>query len=169
MLATMPQKSSGFSVSTCGPGVTLCMIIAASISVITAVPGMPRVSVGMNEVWAAALFAASGEATPSIAPALKRAGSRAIFFSSVYAANEDSAGPVPGRRPKNAPTPGPRSAGQNAAFKSRALGISCATLPVNAACGTGLSRFMTISATANRPTARTVKPMPSVSSGTSKS
>ena len=29
---------------------------------------MPRVSIGMNEVCAPALFAASGAATPSIAP-----------------------------------------------------------------------------------------------------
>ena len=83
MLATIPQKSSGWPVMTCGPGVTPCMIIAPSIRVMTAVPGMPSVSVGMNEVWAAALFAASGAATPSIAPLPKRCGSRASFFSSM--------------------------------------------------------------------------------------
>jgi hypothetical protein len=37
----------------------------------------------MNEVWAAALFADSGPATPSIAPRPKRDGSRASFFSKV--------------------------------------------------------------------------------------
>ena len=49
----------------------------------TALPGMPSVSVGMNAVCAAALLAASGAATPSIAPLPKRDGSRAIFFSTM--------------------------------------------------------------------------------------
>ena len=83
MLATMPQKSSGFSAITCGPGASPCIIIAPTISAITALPGMPSVSVGMNPVCAAALFAASGAATPSIAPRPKRSGSCASFFSSM--------------------------------------------------------------------------------------
>ena len=44
------------------------MIRAPTISAITALAGMPRVSSGMKEVWEAALFADSGPATPSIAP-----------------------------------------------------------------------------------------------------
>ena len=94
------------------------MIIAPTISAITALPGMPSVSVGMKPVCAAALFAASGAATPSIAPLPKREGSRASFFSSMYAANEDSAGPVPGSMPKSAPTKVPRTVGHEESFKS---------------------------------------------------
>ena len=59
------------------------MIKAPTISAITALDGMPSVSIGMKEVWAPALFADSGPATPSIAPLPKREGSFASFFSSV--------------------------------------------------------------------------------------
>ena len=45
-----------------------CRISAPIISAITGFDGMPSVSIGMNEVCAPALFAASGAATPSIAP-----------------------------------------------------------------------------------------------------
>ena len=58
------------------------MVIAPTISAITAFGGMPRVSSGMKEVCAPALLADSGPATPSIAPFPKREGSRASFFSS---------------------------------------------------------------------------------------
>ena len=44
--------------------------------------GIPSVSIGMKWVKAAALFAASGPATPSIAPWPKRSGSPDSFFSS---------------------------------------------------------------------------------------
>ena len=64
----MPQKRSGFLVMTSGPGWMPWMIMAPTISAITALDGMPSVSMGMNEVWAAALLAASGAATPSTAP-----------------------------------------------------------------------------------------------------
>ena len=56
---------------------------APIIIAITGLDGMPRVSIGMKEVWAPALFADSGPATPSIAPRPKRDGSLATFFSSV--------------------------------------------------------------------------------------
>ncbi len=59
------------------------IIMPPIISAITGLDGMPSVSIGMNEVCAAALFAASGAATPSIAPLPKRSGVREIFFSSV--------------------------------------------------------------------------------------
>ena len=83
MLAIIPQKSSGFAVMICGPGWMPWMIIAPIISAITGLDGMPSVSSGMKEVCAAALFADSGAATPSIAPLPKRLGSLASFFSSV--------------------------------------------------------------------------------------
>ena len=82
MLAIMPQNSCGRSVMICGPGWMPWMVSAPIISAITALPGMPSVSIGMNEVCAPALLADSGPATPSIAPWPKRAGSRATFFSS---------------------------------------------------------------------------------------
>jgi hypothetical protein len=59
------------------------MIIAPIISAMMAFDGRPSVSSGMNEVCAAALFADSGPATPSIAPLPKRDGSAASFFSTV--------------------------------------------------------------------------------------
>ena len=59
------------------------IIIAPTISAITALGGMPSVSSGMNEVCAPALLALSGPATPSIAPLPNRDGSFAIFFSTV--------------------------------------------------------------------------------------
>jgi hypothetical protein len=81
MLATIPQNSSGRSFITCGPGWMPWIVSAPIIKAMTALPGMPSVSMGMNEVWAPALLAASGPATPSMAPLPKRPGSRADFFS----------------------------------------------------------------------------------------
>src|SRR6476660_8146017 len=63
-----PQNSVGLLVMTCGPGWMLWMVMAPTISAITALGGMPRVSSGMKDVWAAALLADSGPATPSMAP-----------------------------------------------------------------------------------------------------
>ena len=44
------------------------IVIAPTISAITALGGMPSVSIGMKEVCAPALLADSGPATPWIAP-----------------------------------------------------------------------------------------------------
>ena len=81
--AIMPQNRSGFLVMTSGPGWMPWMIIAPTIRAITALDGMPRVNIGMNDVWAAALLAASGAATPSTAPLPNSPGFFEIFFSSV--------------------------------------------------------------------------------------
>ena len=59
------------------------IVMAPTIRAITAFGGMPSVSSGMNEVWAPALLALSGPATPSMAPRPKRLGSLASFFSTV--------------------------------------------------------------------------------------
>ena len=56
---------------------------APIISAMTALLGMPSVSIGMNEVCAPALFADSGPATPSIAPLPNSSGCLEIFFSTV--------------------------------------------------------------------------------------
>ena len=63
-----PQNSAGSSLMTFGPGVMPWMMKAPTISAITGCAGRPSVSSGMKEVWAAALLADSGPATPSIAP-----------------------------------------------------------------------------------------------------
>ena len=83
MDAIMPQNSSGFLVMTCGPGMMPWIVIAPTISAMTALGGMPSVSSGMKAVCAPALLADSGPATPSIAPLPKRDGSLASFFSIV--------------------------------------------------------------------------------------
>ena len=81
MLATTPQKMSGFLVSRSGPGVTPCRISAPSRSAMTTLAGSPRVRSGMKADWAAELLAASGAATPSIAPVPNRSGCLATRFS----------------------------------------------------------------------------------------
>ena len=81
--AIMPQNSSGCLVMTCGPGTMPWMVMAPTISAITGFGGMPSVSSGMNEVCAAALLAASGAATPSMAPRPNRCGFFDIRFSNV--------------------------------------------------------------------------------------
>ena len=85
MLAIRPQNSCGLLVITCGPGWMPLIVIAPTISAITAFGGMPSVSIGMNEVCAPALLAVSGPATPRMSPlpnGLRRA-CAAIFFSTV--------------------------------------------------------------------------------------
>ena len=59
------------------------MVIAPTISAITALDGMPRVSSGMKEVCAAALLADSGPATPSMAPWPNSCAYFETFFSKV--------------------------------------------------------------------------------------
>src|SRR3954464_4155421 len=92
--AIRPQNSCGFEVITCGPGWMPLIVIAPTISAITALGGMPSVSIGMNEVCAPALLADSGPATPWIAPLPNGTrGLRTSFFSTVYDANEESNAP----------------------------------------------------------------------------
>ena len=81
--------SSGFEVITCGPGWMPLIVIAPTMSAITGLGGMPRVSIGMNEVWAPALLALSGPATPRMSPRPNLPSAPAIFFSI-----ETSGGPL---------------------------------------------------------------------------
>jgi hypothetical protein len=81
MLATMPQKTLGFWVIINGPGCSPCTTKAPSSNAITTLGGMPKVISGMKAPPAAALLAASGPATPSIAPLPKRSGVLDSFFS----------------------------------------------------------------------------------------
>ena len=68
MDAIKPQNNCGLLVITCGPGCMPLMVIAPTISAITALGGMPKVNIGMKEVCAPALFADSGPATPRMLP-----------------------------------------------------------------------------------------------------
>ena len=58
-----------------------CTIMAPIMSAMSALGGMPRLSMGMKHACAAALLADSGAATPSMAPWPKRCGERDTFFS----------------------------------------------------------------------------------------
>src|SRR5574343_1078646 len=85
MEAIRPQNSSGLLVITCGPGWMLWMVMAPTISDITALGGMPSVSSGMKEVCEPELLADSGEATPRMLPWPKGTspGLSLVFFSMV--------------------------------------------------------------------------------------
>src|SRR6187551_3124844 len=98
--AISPQNSCGLLVITCGPGWMPLIVIAPTISAITALDGMPSVSIGMNDVCAPALFADSGPATPRMSPLPKVPLLPASFFSSEYDANDDSSAPPPGSTPR---------------------------------------------------------------------
>src|SRR5258705_8995939 len=74
MLATNPQNSSGCCVINMGPGEMPWTMIAANITAVIGPVGMPSANIGTNAPVAAALFADSGPATPSIAPLPKRSG-----------------------------------------------------------------------------------------------
>src|SRR6476659_315096 len=94
--AIRPQKSCGLLVITCGPGWMPLIVIAPTISAITALGGMPSVSIGMNEVCAPALLADSGPATPRMSPLPNLLVEPASFFSIEYDANDASSAPPPG-------------------------------------------------------------------------
>src|SRR5882724_3135236 len=94
MLVMIPQKTSGACLTSKGPGWSPWIIKAPSRIAMTALAGMPRVSRGMNAPPAAALLAASGPATPSIAPAPNRSGCRDTRFSTAYEANDAMIAPL---------------------------------------------------------------------------
>ena len=81
MLAMTPQKISGCCVISMGPGCTPWMMRAPSSSAVTALDGMPSDSMGIIAPATAALFAASGPATPSITPVPNFSGCRDSFRS----------------------------------------------------------------------------------------
>ena len=103
-----PQNRSGCSDTSCGPGGMPWISSAPNITAMVALAGMPSVSSGMNDEVAAALFAVSGAATPSIAPRPNRSGSFARRFSTAYATSDDSVAPPPGRTPSTKPITEPR-------------------------------------------------------------
>ncbi len=81
ILVTTAQKISGLFFMIRGPGITPCTMKPANKSADTTVDGIPRVISGTNAPVAAALFAASGPATPSITPVPNFSGYLESFFS----------------------------------------------------------------------------------------
>src|SRR5947199_2169662 len=120
--AIRPQKSCGLLVITCGPGWMPLIVIAPTISAITALGGMPSVSIGMNGVCAPALLADSGPATPRMSPLPNLPLAPAIFFSIVYEAKEESNAPPPGSTPSSEPSVVPRITAGQASLKSCLVG-----------------------------------------------
>jgi len=66
--AIRSQNSSGCLSMTAGPGMIPWIIMAPTMRAMTAFDGRPSVSMGMKDVCDPALLAASGAATPSMAP-----------------------------------------------------------------------------------------------------
>ena len=81
-LAIMPHTSSALLIKTKGPGWILNCWKAANMIAAVAEVGKPKVNKGTKTPAAAPLFAASGPATPSIAPDSKSSGFLLNFFSS---------------------------------------------------------------------------------------
>ncbi len=91
---------------------------------VVAEPGMPSVSIGTIAAVAAALFADSGPATPSMAPLPNCSGCLDTFFSTVYDRNDATVGPAPGSMPTAKPTTVPRAIAQRLLTQSAAVGIT---------------------------------------------
>ena len=165
MLVTVPQKSSGFFSIIMGPGVIPWIISAPSRMPMTALAGMPSVSSGMKAACAAALLAASGAATPAIAPWPNCSGVLEMRFSMPYAINEASTAPPPGRMPSRKPENDPRMMGMNDWRQSSRLGSRFLTCVTTTPCLMVRSTFRRISEMPNRPMASGAMPMPSRRSG----
>ncbi len=82
-VAIRPQTTSARSVKSVGPGVMLSVISSASRTAVVPEPGTPSVSIGTSAPPAAALFPASGAATPRGTPVPKPPFSPAIDFSDI--------------------------------------------------------------------------------------
>ena len=159
-----PQNSAGSSLMTFGPGVIPWMMKAPTISAITGCAGRPRVSSGMNEVWAAALLADSGAATPSMAPCPNVSGLlgdalldgvRGERRQDVAAAGQDAER----RAERGAAQDRGDDAAESSRVSHRFLTVLISTERVSSS-----SRLRRISATPNMPTATETKLMPEYSS-----
>ena len=131
-----------------------------------AVVGRPSVSSGTSVPVADALLAASGPATPSIAPLPNSSGCLVSLRSIAYDRNVGISAPPAGSVPNGKPSAVPRSHGFHERAQSRALII---TDPENFS-SRSATRFKyvatySVSPTANSPTATTTTSMPSSSSG----
>ena len=130
----------------------------------TALAGMPSVSRGMNAPPAAALLAASGPATPSIAPAPNRSGCRDARFSTAYEANDAMIAPAPGRIPRKKPSTEPRRIGTAESRQSWRVGRSPVVGGANISrCCSRCSRFRSTSEIPKSPMMTGTSPRPSSS------
>src|SRR5512137_1171629 len=108
---------------------------------VVAVPGIPRVSSGMNDDVDEALFADSGAATPSMAPLPKRSGWLEIRFSIAYEMKELMIPPPPGRAPMKKPITEPRIIGPHECRQSSREGSTCLRDVLKTSRISGLSRL----------------------------
>ena len=169
--AIRPQNSCGLLVITCGPGWMPLIVIAPTISAITAFGGMPSVSIGMNEVCAPALLAdlGAGDALDRALAERDCADCAPSSSRPCRTANDASSAPPPGSTPRIEPSAVPRSTDGQASLKSRLVGHRPFTSLVKTSrCSAGWPRLAMISPKPNTPIAMTTKPMPSVSCGMSK-
>src|SRR4030042_4662262 len=83
------------------------MTSAEKSNAIAGLGGIPRERRGIREPPVAALLAASGPATPSIAPFPNLSGCLETFFSTAYETKEERTGPPPGKIPRNNPMKDP--------------------------------------------------------------
>ena len=139
------------------------IIMPPIIIAITALDGMPSVSIGMNEVCAAALLAASGPATPSIAPLPKRSGvARHLLLERVGRKGREHRAAAGQDAERRSPSAGAaQDGGHRWPCRSAQVGISPVTFAVTRSRRSGLVRLAMISAMPNRPMAIGTKPMPS--------
>src|SRR5690554_275759 len=123
---------------------------------------MPSVKVGTKAVIAAALFADSGLATPSIAPLPKRSGCLDTFFSTAYPMNDAIAAPVPGNAPRTEPMPPPLITGKKLRLTSARDGKRLFRFNEYAVDWEGLLILLITSEIPNTPIARTTILIPSM-------
>lgn len=125
--------------------------------------GMPRARNGIIAPPVAALFAASGPATPSIRPVPNSSGCFDRRFSMAYETNVEMMWAAPGRMPIRKPTTEPRRIGPTERVQSSRVGRSAESFGLMTSRITFCSTFTRISATPNRPiaTARKLTPSPS--------
>ena len=103
-----PHTKSGCSANKSGPGRNPQIIMPPSRIAVVGDPGMPRVIIGSIEPVEAALFAASGAATPAIFPFPKLSGSLEKVLASPYDISEAGVAPAAGNVPTKKPNIEPR-------------------------------------------------------------
>src|SRR6476469_7494288 len=110
-LAISVQISSGSFSKRVGPGWIPYETNAVSITAAVALVGNPSDSIGTKVPAAEALLAASGPATPSMAPLPNSSGCLESRFSVTYDRNVGSSAPPAGSAPNGKPNAVPRSHG----------------------------------------------------------
>ncbi len=168
MLATKPQNSSGWLWISIGPGRMPCTMIAAIITAVTGLVGMPSAIIGTNAPVAAALLADSGPATPSIAPLPKRSGVFEMRRSIPYDTNDEMMCAEPGMMPMRKPSTLPRAMGPAESRNSSREGMRSRSFGRCTSGTVAAPAASRISETPNSPTATGTMPTPSPSSMTPK-